>query len=827
MKKVKFLVVLLALVAMALGLCACDLSPAKPDYDLSLNEERSFVLEVGAEVDFTQFFTVKDRNGNQIVIDEEMLDLSEVNTAEPGTFDVTLTVGGQSITATFTVVQKAEPEYDLSLDEDYSFVLEVGAEVDFTLYFIVRDGNGDRIPVEEEMLDLSEVNTAVPGTFDVTLWVGGQSITATFTVVQKAGPDHPNPDQPTDPSAVFGPYADRSTWNFAVTVTDEAYDIEDYYEYDGNRILNSYTGYDWEGSYADYTDYLAYDEAADLYTYYSDNGDGTYEVFDGESDEFWEYYFYCYLVDLTHLADFSFTVSGNVYTAVSPSEVGNAVLGEYESLSWTSVTVTVTNGKIMKIVGQMDDGDTVQYTFSDHGNVRVTLPDTAGEEPSTPTVPTDTMGKQTYDPNTFDSENLQDKMMKTDGAIGLPSTGDYHALVIPVQFRGDTVTQAQLNNLEIAFNGTEEQTGWESVKTYYQKASYGKLNLTFDIQNVYQAKNNASYYESYQKNTTLDGEAYTITGEEVILTEALAYYEGRIDLTQYDTNGDGVIDAVYLIYSAPVDYEEQDFYWAYVTWYYGSNTYGGLDAFYYLFAGFDFMKEKTPGGNANYGTLPGMKINAETYIHESGHLLGLDDYYDYEENQGSNEGLGGADMMDYNIGDHGVYSKIMLGWLTPTIVNESRTVTIGCSATSASAILIPLNFDNSYFCEYLLIDLYAATGLNRMHASDLYGGAEYGVRIYHVSSSINDPYNNSFRSFTDNNNSTSKYALIKLVEADGERKFASSGGSAARTDLWRAGQTLSQVFPSYTRNDGKKLNFDVSVGAVSATSATVTVTFSA
>ena len=101
------------------------------------------------------------------------------------------------------------------------------------------------------------------------------------------------------------------------------------------------------------------------------------------------------------------------------------------------------------------------------------------------------------------------------------------------------------------------------------------------------------------------------------------------------------------------------------------------------------------------------------------------------------------------------------------------------------------------------------------------------MRIYHVSSSINDPYNNSFRSFTDNNNSTSKYALIKLVEADGERKFASSGGSAARTDLWRAGQTLSQVFPSYTRNDGKKLNFDVSVGAVSATSATVTVTFSA
>ena len=440
------------------------------------------------------------------------------------------------------------------------------------------------------------------------------------------------------------------------------------------------------------------------------------------------------------------------------------------------------------------------------------------------------MEKQNYNPSTFDHDNLQDKMLKVDGAIGLPSTGNVDALVIPVQFKGDTITQTQLNNLETAFNGTSEETGWESVSSYYNKASYGTLNLSFDIQDVYQAKNNSSYYERYSYKYTQDGHTYTKTGEEVILEEALAYYENRIDLNKYDTNGDGCIDAVYLIYSASVDYRNADFYWAYVTWYYQDTKYDGLDAYFYLFAGFDFMDESTsrdPG--SGYDKIDGLKINAATFIHETGHLLGLDDYYDYEETKGSNEGLGAADMMDYTVGDHNVYTKTMLGWMEPTIVNSTQTVTIKSSQSNPSALLIPLNFDNSYFCEYLMIDLYSAQGLNALHASMsnsyLYDGADYGVRIYHVSSSINDPYNNDYGSFTDCNNSTTDKALIKLVEADGETKFKSSKGYAAASDLWQTGGKLSKKFSSYKRNDGKAVNFDIEFVSVSASSATIKITF--
>ncbi|CCZ94948.1 hypothetical surface-anchored protein [Corallococcus sp. CAG:1435] len=453
------------------------------------------------------------------------------------------------------------------------------------------------------------------------------------------------------------------------------------------------------------------------------------------------------------------------------------------------------------------------------------------------------MPQQTYDANTFDSDNLQDKLLAYDGAIGLPSTGNIDCLVVPVQFPDtQAITSADLEKLNKAFNGTAADTGWQSVSSYYALSSYNKLNLNYDIWgvnigtsgNVFTASHDSTYYNNYNQTVDVGDYTYTQYGDEVILLEVLEWLEGQIDLTKYDTNNDGCIDAVYLIYSADVDYQsDSSIYWAYVTWYSGNRQFDGKDAYYYLFAGFDFMDEDADraDGTEYSGTIEGLNINASTYIHETGHLMGLDDYYDYDMTVGSGEGLGGADMMDYTVGDHGVYSKIMLGWITPTVVTESKTFTIEPSTTSGDCLLVMLDFDNSYFSEYLLIDLYSATGLNALHASQansyLYDGASYGVRIYHVSSSVNNPYGDEYGSFTDNNNTYSSIPLIKLVEADGENKFAGTRGYASESDLWQTGDVFSRVFPMYTRNDGKLVNFDITVDSVSQTSATVTITFQA
>lgn len=729
-----------------------------------------------------------------------------------------------------------EPQYTITVDTSKPTVIEVGAEVNYAQYFTITDESGNNIPVTDAMLDLTNADTSKEGTFTVTLTYEGVSKQLAFVVVEQGADTTVNPAELTE---IFAKYADSSKWNFAVSIAGET---EDYYEYLGNLLLNKYLGTDGS-SYIDYWDF-----SGETFYLYADNGKGTYSKLDDSSEDFLYSYTYLSVIDLSAFGDYKFVKSGDDYVALDPNGAGGAVLGAYADYSWISFVISVENGNISKLVGVMDDGETVTYALSKYGAISFTLPTVGGgDNPNPKPNPSDTMENQNYNPETFDDERLQDKLTTTgnyyDPSIGLPSEGTYTALVIPVKFSNTTISDQQLTNLNIAFNGTSEQTGWESVKTYYQKASYGKLNLSFDIAGVnldgvsyYTSSKTSSYYE---QQTDKDGYS---NGDNVLLNEVLAYYESRLDLTKYDTNNDGAIDAVYLIYSAPVDYSDDSFYWAFVTWDNddGATKYDGKDVYYYLFAGLGFMDENVQGKTPDTKNMPvinGLKVNASTYIHETGHLLGLDDYYDYYLNgeyfngepvtNSSDEGLGGADMMDYTMGDHGVYSKIMLNWLTPEIITSTKTVTIQSSQSGAYALLIPLDYDNSYFCEYLLIDLYSAEGLNRMHAStgDLYDGASYGVRIYHVTAWINNAYDNDFGSFTDNNNSLSEIPLIKLVEADGENNFDSSDGLASDSDLWQEGASLNSVFPNYTRNDGKLLNFNVTIDSVSATEATITVTY--
>jgi len=60
--------------------------------------------------------------------------------------------------------------------------------------------------------------------------------------------------------------------------------------------------------------------------------------------------------------------------------------------------------------------------------------------------------------------------------------------------------------------------------------------------------------------------------------------------------------------------------------------------------------------------------NPSTIIHETGHALGLADYYDYDDSVGPRGGMGGLDIMDGVWGDHNAYSKWILGWLHPEVV---------------------------------------------------------------------------------------------------------------------------------------------------------------
>lgn len=242
----------------------------------------------------------------------------------------------------------------------------------------------------------------------------------------------------------------------------------------------------------------------------------------------------------------------------------------------------------------------------------------------------------------------------------------------------------------------------------------------------------------------------------------------------------------------------------------------------------DFINEPLIDEGNNKQMIP---INASTYIHETGHMFGLDDYYDYNEFKGPDGGLGGADMMDYTVGDHNPFSKIILGWTTPLVVTEeSVTVTLRPFSESGDVIMINPSWENSYFDEYLLIDFYVPSFLNEAHAG--YRGlfSESGIRIFHVDATADpkqgSPQNeNGYYSVFSFNNSDTDHKLIKLIEADGNYSIEKTG-VADNADLYRPGDIFGKTsYPGYRWYDRTLINFTVEIISISDDEAIIMISF--
>lgn len=324
----------------------------------------------------------------------------------------------------------------------------------------------------------------------------------------------------------------------------------------------------------------------------------------------------------------------------------------------------------------------------------------------------------------------------------LPSIGDVNLLVIPILLPGyeeidlDSNGQSDLEkvkeDLETAFFGKEGNSslGFESVATYYKKSSYGKLNLSGTVTDWFKVSETDL---GYTDAASID---YYETFDVVEAAVDWAKKKANINIADYDNDKDGYIDGVWCIYSAPNyqnggPYTDYNNYWAYTSWGNQSTTKPSTNnPIYNLFgwASYDFM----------YGEYED-KIDSHTYIHETGHFLGLNDYY---TDSSTYSPLGKIDMMDANVGDHNSYSKMLLGWTKPYVVTGNGSIDLYSMENENSFIVIP---DDSYdgkgefdpFSEYILIELYTNDSLNYADSTIGIGNIPLGstipgVRIYHV-----------------------------------------------------------------------------------------------
>ncbi|PKK94644.1 MAG: hypothetical protein CVV60_05395 [Tenericutes bacterium HGW-Tenericutes-5] len=407
--------------------------------------------------------------------------------------------------------------------------------------------------------------------------------------------------------------------------------------------------------------------------------------------------------------------------------------------------------------------------------------------------------------------------------VGIPSIGEAKVLVFAVDFPDQPISNASsvLADLNIAFNGSSDDLVYESLHSYYLKSSYNKLDLTADIYGFYRAEHDSTYYE------TLNDEYYATdpnTGQYLypdashpdsdLIYELLTYYDGVIDYSQYDSNNDGYIDGVYVIYNHDVSYESgSDLWWAYQYYYMYYDTFDGVDPNYYVWMGLDFFYE----GDED--------INARTLIHESGHMLGLDDYYDYYPDDAYNEGGLGSFMMDYTIGDHEPFSKILLGWVTPIVIEKSMTVDLMPHLENGDVLLIIDEWNNTIFDEYLLVMYYTPEGLNELDTDYMFSYS--GIVIFHISAAIDNGYNpdSYYYSIFNNNNTDSYNKLINIIEADMDEdieKFAIVEDS----DLFLAGDSLGySVYPNYKWYNGNSINLIIDIVTIDDSHAVIEVFF--
>ncbi len=418
---------------------------------------------------------------------------------------------------------------------------------------------------------------------------------------------------------------------------------------------------------------------------------------------------------------------------------------------------------------------------------------------------------------------LQDEL----DMIGIPSSGDVDVLVFAVDFSD---YPSQLNDVSIAeidrvFNGYTNDLEFESVHSFYDKSSFGMLNLNADVFGFYRASQPSSYYEDeYEKLWAQDpltgewlyGDDEVTYPESDLIYEILTYYDDVIDYSQYDANDDGYIDGVYIVYTAPVSFASgSDLWWAYQDIYiYENDTFDGVEPLYFTWAGTEFIDA---GDNI---------LDARTFIHETGHMLGLDDYYDYSDLDSYNEGgLGGADMMDSAYGDHGPFSKILLGWITPIVVEESSMVDLSSYALSGDVILLIDDWQNTIFDEYLLIWFYRPEGLYSLPDDRTMYFDTPGVVIMHVSAPIGQGYNDElyYYSIFNHNNTDTNPKLIKYIEADMNRSIEQYA-MTEDSDLFKEGDIFGgNIYSNYRWYNTLSINMTVTILSISDDKTTIVI----
>ncbi len=385
---------------------------------------------------------------------------------------------------------------------------------------------------------------------------------------------------------------------------------------------------------------------------------------------------------------------------------------------------------------------------------------------------------------------LSSTMFPSNYRPGLRSLGDNRLLVIIVDFADSPHGSNQTREEIIAgFNGPGTPGSFsphDSVKGFYERSSYGKLNLTADVYGWYRAAHERQYYEQIYGH-----------GRQELVKECMNAFDGEVDYSQYDNDNDGDIDNVYIIWTGS-DFNE--FWWGYYMGLISSEEWDGLPLD-------SIIWEPYSWGGYDCAFCP------LTTNHETGHLLGLPDYYDYDGSVGPCGGVGGFDLMAGVI-DHNCFSKYLLDWIDPVVITEGEHIIhLDPSSESPDAVILMPGGSNGPYTEFFMVQTRNPGNGNDNSYTWWYAlnkqatWSSPGLAIWHVDASLNLwgdwMYDNSY----------SAHKMLRLMEADGLEELEQSCQSSNNwdpADLYYPGQTFGpDTAPNSVKYDGSATGIQI------------------
>lgn len=374
------------------------------------------------------------------------------------------------------------------------------------------------------------------------------------------------------------------------------------------------------------------------------------------------------------------------------------------------------------------------------------------------------------------------------GGEGIGVTGKRKGLVILVNFKDKKMqskhTQAEWNDY---FNkvGYNKYGNNGSVHDYFYAQSYGKLDLEFDVIGpVTVSKNMASYGANDAQGNDIDPAG--------MIKEAceLAYAKEKMDMSQYDWDGDGAVDQVYVIYAGYGEAAggEKNTIWPH-EWDIQSGGYS-------LVLGGQRIRTYACSSelNGGYGTdISGIG----TACHEFSHCMGIPDFYDTAG--GGCFGMDAWDLMDYGSygGDgyeptgYNTYEKWVSGWIEPTILTEPCYIKNMKPLSDAPEACVVFNEANKN--EYYIFE-------NRQLKGTDVALPNHGMLVIHVDYDQKVWFDNEV-------NNTSNHQRFTVVPADNKLTSETvSGdtypGTTKSTELTDTSKPAATLFNA--NSDGRK-----------------------